>query len=37
MQNREKEGIMLFFSDIDPQSTCIVLGPDGTHCMQIGL
>lgn len=36
MQNREKEETMLFFSDIDPQSTCILIGPDGTNCIKIG-
>jgi hypothetical protein len=37
MRNREKEGIMLFFSDIDPQGVCILVGPDGTNCIRIGL
>ncbi len=27
---------MLFYSDVEPQSVCQVIGPDRTHCLKIG-
>ena len=27
---------MLFYSDAEPLSICAVIGPDHTHCVQIG-
>lgn len=27
---------MLFYSDVEPQSFCQIIGPDGSHCLKIG-
>ena len=26
---------MLFYSDVEPQSFCQIIGPDGSHCLKM--